>query len=133
MKYLFDTNICIRILKGNDQKILDRISATGDDEICISSIVKFELLYGALKSQRKEENLKKLQNFFNCFEILPFDAKIAVKAAEIRVLLENSGTPIGPMDLLIAATAIHNNLILVTHNTREFSRINDLHFEDWEK
>lgn len=133
MKYLFDTNICIRILKGNDQKILNRISVLHEDVVAISTIVKFELLYGALKSQRKEENLLKLQDFFNCFKILPFDEKSALKAAEIRVQLELTGTPIGPMDLLIAATAICNDLVLITHNTREFSRVTGLYFEDWEK
>jgi len=101
-------------------------------DIVLCDIVKAELYYGAYKSVRFESNLALYREFFREFFSLPFDGIVAEVYGRIRAQLESLGTPIGPNDLQIAAIAIANNLILVTHNTREFSRVRDLRFEDWE-
>ena len=85
-----------------------------------------------MRSGNPLRNLARQQEFLNLFVSLPLDDIAATKAAEIRTNLAALGTPIGPYDLLIAAIAIVNNLTLVTHNTREFERVSELKFEDWE-
>ena len=132
MKYTLDTNACIRLLKGDCQQMLKHIESISSADVYISAVVRFELYYGACKSNRVEENLLKLNTFFENYELLPIDQEIADKAGIIRALLEKKGTPIGPYDLLIGATALVNDCILVTHNTREFSRISSLMIDDWE-
>lgn len=132
MKYLLDTNTCIRYLNGRSPEVLKRLQAMDEKDICVCSVVKFELRYGALRSQFKAKTLAQQENFLNRFISLPFDEKAQLQAAQIRADLADAGTPIGPYDLLIAAIALANNLILVTHNTREFSRVAGLQIEDWE-
>jgi len=95
-------------------------------------VVKAELLYGAYKSTRVEQNLAKLELVFSLVESLPFEGKAAMHFGKIRAYLAQKGTPIGPYDLQIAAVARAQDLILVTHNTREFARVPDLKIEDWE-
>ncbi len=95
-------------------------------------MVKSELFYGAMKSRKREENINKQRQFFSRFVSLPFDDKSAEIYGVIRADLEQKGTPIGGYDLQIAAIAIANNLTLVTHNIREFGRIEGLSYEDWE-
>lgn len=96
------------------------------------SIVKAELSYGVRKSQHPQRSLEKQQQFVDHFVSLPFDDKAAEIYGQIRAELERVGTPIGPNDLMIAAIAVANDVTLVTHNTREFSRVKGLKFEDWE-
>ena len=96
------------------------------------SVVKLELRYGALRSESVEKNLERQAEFLNRFVSLPFDDAAHDHAAKIRAELNRNGTPIGPYDLLIAAIALTHDLIVVTHNTREFSRVKHLKFEDWE-
>ncbi len=132
MKYTLGTNVCIRLLKGDFPGMLKHIEKIKNDDVYISAVVRFELYYGACKSSRVEENLKKLNKFFENYDLLPVDQKTADKAGIIRAELEKKGNPIGPYDLLIGATALVNDCILVTHNTREFSRISKLKIEDWE-
>ncbi|HSI37222.1 MAG: PIN domain-containing protein [Phycisphaerae bacterium] len=100
-------------------------------EVAVCSVVLAELIYGALRSARTAHNLAEVGAFAGRFVSLPFDDAAAQKAAEIRAHLAKPGTPIGPMDTLIAAIALANDLILVTHNTREFSRVPGLQLEDW--
>jgi tRNA(fMet)-specific endonuclease VapC len=95
-------------------------------------VVQLELYYGAYKSSRKEQNLAKLERFCNQFRILPFDQSSAKIAGRIRSQLNQLGIPVGGYDLQIAAIAMANELILITHNIREFSRIDGLKYEDWE-
>jgi tRNA(fMet)-specific endonuclease VapC len=95
-------------------------------------VVKAELCYGARKSARIDENLRLLQRFFAPLASLPFDDRCADEAGLIRLDLERSGRPIGPNDLLIAATARAHDLVLVTANTREFDRVPGLRVDDWE-
>jgi tRNA(fMet)-specific endonuclease VapC len=130
--FLLDTNVCIRILNGSSPPVAARLQATNPAEVRLSAVVKAELLYGARKSKRVDDNLRLLRRFFTPFVSLPFDDRCAEEAGLIRLDLERSGRPIGPNDLLIAASARAHDLVLVTHNEREFGRIPGLRVEDWE-
>ncbi len=130
--FLLDTNVCIRILNGSSPAVAARLQATNPAEVRLCAIVKAELVYGARKSSRVEDNLRLLRRFFAPLVSLPFDDRCADEAGLIRLDLERSGRPIGPNDLLIAATARAHDLVLVTHNGREFGRIPGLRVEDWE-
>ncbi len=132
MKYLLDTNVCIRYLNGQSIAIRDKIRSLNPDDIVLCSVVKSELYFGAFKSNRPEKTLSKLEPFLAFFKSLPFDDLAARVYGKIRSELEKDGTPIGPYDLQIASIALANNLILVTHNVREFSRVSGLMIEDWE-
>lgn len=133
MRYLLDTNVCIRYLNGRSPAVKERIRTTNREDIAVCSIVKAELFYGAMRSNNPQRNLARQQQFLNSFISLPFDDCSALIYGEIRAQLTALGTPIGPNDLQIAAIALANNLILVTHNTREFSRVDGLQIEDWEQ
>lgn len=132
MKYLLDTNTCIRYLNGRSENIRKKITSTNPQDILLCSIVKAELFYGSMKSLYPEKNLARQKQFVDQFVSLSFDDKAAASYSRIRAELEKAGTPIGPNDLLIAAVAVSNELTLVTHNTREFSRVEALRYEDWE-
>ncbi|MGR3808407.1 PIN domain-containing protein [Pasteurella testudinis] len=128
MKFLLDTNAVIAILK-KDSVFIQTLKKHTPADFALSSIVWYELLYGAEKSQRKQENREKLAKL--PFEVIPFSASDAEIAGKIRAELEQKGTPIGAYDILIAAQAISNDLTLVTHNTKEFQRIATLVYQDW--
>jgi tRNA(fMet)-specific endonuclease VapC len=132
MTYLLDTNTCIRYLNGKSESIRQSLESKRPDDIALCSVVKAELFYGAMKSANPEKNLAKQQQFASPFVSLPFDDKAAETYSQIRAKLEKLGTPIGPNDLLIAAIALANDVTLVTHNTREFGRVEGLKLEDWE-
>ncbi len=101
------------------------------DDFGIPAIVRAELLLGVLKSSHPERTSKVVETFLAPYELIPFEQSAAQKYADIRHDLERKGTPIGPNDLIIAATARAGGLILVTHNTDEFSRVPGLMTEDW--
>jgi tRNA(fMet)-specific endonuclease VapC len=132
MKYLLDTNTCIRIMTGRSESARSKIRTIPVQDIVIPSIVRAELWYGAAKSQTPVDSRRKQDVFLAPYASLPFDDTTADLAAQVRATLEKQGTPIGPLDSLIAATALAHQLILVTHNTREFSRIPNLQIDDWE-
>lgn len=132
MTYLLDTNACIKYLNGQSERIRQQLESKTPRDIVLCSVVKAELFYGAMKSANPERNLKRIYLFSNRFVSFPFDDKASEVYGRIRANLEKAGTPIGPNDLLIAAIALANNLTLVTHNTREFGRIENLKIEDWE-
>lgn len=98
----------------------------------VSIITKAELYYGSAKSQTPERTRAKQQEFLNTIETVPFDETAALHFGDIRAALERAGKPIGAYDMLIAATALANALILVTHNVDEMSRVGGLHIDDWE-
>jgi tRNA(fMet)-specific endonuclease VapC len=131
--YLLDTNACIRILNNSSVPLLARLRRHNPEDIFLSSVVKAELIYGAYHSSRAADNLRLLQRFFEPFISLPFDDRCADQYGRIRSELERDGIPIGPNDLMIAATATAHDLILVTNNTREFGRVVELQIEDWER
>jgi tRNA(fMet)-specific endonuclease VapC len=130
--YLLDTNTCIRHLNKRATPVSKRLRATPSQDIVICSIVKAELFYGAMRSRNPQKTLTAQQIFLNQYQSLSFDDRAAEIYGNIKANLFVLGTPIGPNDLLIAAIALANNLTLVTHNTREFSRITGLRLEDWE-
>lgn len=132
MIYLPDTNACVTYLRNSGSRVAQRFGAAQQGDIVLCDIVKAELYYGAFRSARPEENLQKIETFFLGFHSLPFDSRAAAECGRIRRELEAAGMPIGPYDLLIASVALANDLILVTHNTREFRRIPGLSVEDWE-
>lgn len=131
MKYMLDTNICIFAIKQKTPALIRRLIAHEPDEICISSITYAELMHGVEKSQYVERNRLAMLLFLSPIEILDFDHYAAEEYGRIRADLERKGTPIGPMDLLIAGHAKAKDLVLVTNNTREFLRVDELQVEDW--
>jgi tRNA(fMet)-specific endonuclease VapC len=130
--YLLDTNACIRFLNGTSPSLTERLRVVPRVQVRLSSVVKAELLYGARKSGRIAENLRLLERFFDTIASLPFDDLCADEYGLLREELERAGTPIGPNDLLIAATARAHGAVLVTNNVREFSCVPELRIEDWE-
>ncbi|MCG6146530.1 type II toxin-antitoxin system tRNA(fMet)-specific endonuclease VapC [Leptospira bandrabouensis] len=131
MNYFLDTNICIYFLKGKNDKIENNIKKLNPNRIKIPSIVKAELLLGALKSQNPKKNRNVILDFLDPFEIVGFNDIESEIYAEIRSNLESKGLPIGPNDLIIASIVLNNNGILVTNNEKEFARINSLKLENW--
>jgi len=130
--YLLDTNVCIVYLKGRSQKVRGRIDELEAEQIAVCSVVKAELFYGSMRSNNPEKNLNLQKSFVSQFVSLPFDDSCAEFYGKVRADLEKKGTPISSNDVQIASIALVNDLILVTHNIREFSRIDGLKIEDWE-
>ena len=128
-KYLLDTNICIYFLKGQFN-LHQKIDEIGVENCFISEITVAELKYGVEKSLRKETNNKALNMFLAKFTILPLYTAIDVYAKE-KARLSLRGKTLDDFDLLIGATAIANNLIIVTRNVSDFERMKDLKISDW--
>jgi tRNA(fMet)-specific endonuclease VapC len=131
MKYLLDTNICIYIIKKKPESVLKKFSKLNPGSVAISSITLAELYFGVVKSTKPNENMIALQEFISPLIVLDFTDQDALLYAKIRTDLEKKGKLIGAMDLLIAAIAKSRDLALVTNNTKEFSRINDIKIENW--
>ena len=131
MKYFLDTNICIYLINGKSPGLNKYFLTRNPSEIYISTVVLSELMYGIQKSIHFERNFLKLKVFLSEIEIVPFCDNAAYMAGQIRADLDRCGTPIGGNDILIAATVLVNQGILVTNNTREFSQIKSLILEDW--
>jgi tRNA(fMet)-specific endonuclease VapC len=132
VSFLPDTNVFIKFLNPGKTLVKEKFLSIPSQNISLCSLVIYELYFGAYKSERKESNLALLDKLSQRFRTLPFDNKSAKICGNIRADLSKKGTPIGPNDLIIAAIAIQNNLVLVTHNTKEFSRVKNLKLEDWE-
>lgn len=130
MKYMLDTNMCIYAQKQN-ASVLAKIKNNREQGLVISSITLAELEYGVRASAAPDKNFVSLLRFLSIVEILPFDSNAASEYGIIRAELKRKGTPIGNMDMLIAAHALSEGLIVVTHNTREFERVTNLRIEDW--
>ncbi|MES2724283.1 MAG: tRNA(fMet)-specific endonuclease VapC [Pseudomonadota bacterium] len=130
LRYMLDTNLCIRVLRDRPQGLRDRFNLNAD-ALCISTIVLTELLHGAAKSARPEHNRGEVERFTAKLEVLGFDVAAADHAADIRAVLERSGKTIGGYDLLIAGHARSRGLIVVTGDLDEFRRVEGLRSEDW--
>ena len=130
MKYMLDTNMCIYAQKNNPN-VIAKIKQNFQQGLAISSITLAELEYGVQASANIEKNTVSLMKFLSIVDVLPFDSGAAVEYGKICADLRKKGTPIGTMDMLIAAHARSENLIVVTHNTREFERVEGLQLEDW--
>lgn len=130
MMYFLDTNTCIDFLRNLSESVRSRFLSVSLNEIKITVVVKAELLLGAYKSNRPE-TLEKTIQFLELFEVIPFSDDMSYTYAKIRKELETKGNKIGANDLFIAASALNKEAILVTHNTREFIRIDGLKLDDW--
>ena len=130
--YLLDTNTCIQYISRRNPAIIHRLQARSPQDIFLCDVVKYELYYGAYWSAYPGQNLNVLWDFFSEFISLPFDGRAAQICGQLRAQLAALGTPIRPYDLQIAAIALANNLAVVTHNVKEFNRVNGLAIEDWE-
>lgn len=130
LRYMLDTNLCIRILCDRPQSIRARFNAEADG-LSISTIVLTELLHGAAKSARPIENRTEVERFANRLVVLPFDVDAAAHAGDIRATLEREGRQIGGYDVLIAGHARSRGLVVVTGNLGEFNRVDGLRCEDW--
>jgi tRNA(fMet)-specific endonuclease VapC len=131
LRYMLDTNLCIRVLRDRPQALRARFNAEADG-MAISTIVLTELLHGAAKSARPEHNRREVERFAARLEVLAFDADAAGHAADIRATLERRGQVIGGYELLIAGHARSRGLIVVTGDLGEFTRVEGLRAEDWE-
>lgn len=131
MRYMLDTNVCIHAIKRKPEAVIRRILECNPGELCISSITYAELMHGVKKSKDEEQNRMAVALLLSAIAILDFDHDAAEEYGKIRTDLERKGTPIGAMDMLIAAHAVATGLILVTNNTREFCRVEGLNVEDW--
>lgn len=131
MTYLFDTNVCIRLLNNTSAPLVTRLKSVDPSEIVLCSVVLTELTFGAYRSARVAENLRLLQNFAAPYRSLAFDDSCVDSYGRIRSDLQRAGMLIGPNDLLIAAIAVAHGLTLVTNNTDEFARVVGLSLEDW--
>ncbi len=131
MKYMLDTNTCIYIIKRKPPDVIERFIQTEISEIGISSITLSELLYGVSKSSKPEQNQMALVQFIAPLEILSYGDEAAQYYGDLRAHLEKQGTPIGSLDMLIAAHALSIACILVTNNEKEFIRIPKLKIDNW--
>ncbi len=131
MRYLFDTNICIYLIKKRPPEVLEQFKCHSPKDVAISTITLFELEYGVEKSERRKHSEAALSKFLLPLNLIDLDSPSAMEAAKIRAQLERKGTPIGPYDLLIAGLARSRNLTLVSNNTKEFERVENLRLENW--
>ena len=129
MQYLLDTNICIYYFKGLFG-LRDKIDRIGCDQFAISEVTIAELVYGAQKSAKIEQNMATVDSFVQRIAVLPIFNTFELYGRE-KARLERLGTPISDFDILIGATAMTNSLILVTRNVREFRRLENIKFENW--
>ncbi|CAK8718600.1 Ribonuclease VapC [Candidatus Electrothrix laxa] len=131
MTFLLDTDICIYLINKRPPSVISRFKQYQPGDIGLSVITVSELEYGAAKSIRQEENQQRLEAFLAPFDLLSYTAEAFRTYGAIRADLEKRGKVIGPLDMLIAAQALTEELILVTNNEREFKRIPGLRIENW--
>lgn len=128
---MLDTCICIYLIRNKSRKMQKRFESFQIGDLYVSSVTEAELRYGAEKSANPDKNHSNLDRFFLTLPVLNYDRAASREYGKIRLNLEKKGTPIGPYDMLIASHAKSLNLVLVTNNSREFTRIPDLRVEDW--
>jgi tRNA(fMet)-specific endonuclease VapC len=130
MTFLLDTDICIYAIK-QDPSVLEQLLSKDREEIVVSVITEAELRTGAAKSSSPIKTIRVVENFLRPIAIADFTSDDAIVYAQIRAKLERAGTPIGPLDTLIASQAMARKLTLVSNNEREFRRVSGLHLENW--
>ncbi len=131
MRYMLDTNICIYLIKHKPLQVFEKLQEHNPDEICISAVTYAELVHGVEKSKAVERNRLALTILLSNIEILDFDMKAAEEYGRIRADLEKKGTPIGPLDMMIAGHAKSFGYTVVTNNVGEFKRVEGLQYENW--
>jgi tRNA(fMet)-specific endonuclease VapC len=130
---LLDTNACIAVMNAKPQARERFRQVRRRREVAsVSTVTLFELWFGIIKSSRISENKEQLEAFLPTIQTVDFDDEDARIAADLRLSLTRAGAPIGSYDLLIASQALRHGLIVVTANVREFSRVPDLRWENWE-
>ena len=130
MKYLLDTDTCIYALKQRGP-VLERMLSRSRADVAVSAISEAELRTGAVKSSSPVRTVRLVENFLRPLTLVEFTSDDAISYANVRAKLERAGTPIGPLDTLIAAQALGRKLILVSNNEREFGRVTGLRLEHW--
>ena len=131
MRYMLDTNICIYVIKHKPVTVFQKLQNINPEDVCISSVTYAELVHGVEKSAAVEKNRLALSMLLANMEILDFDVDAADCYGKIRAALEKKGTPIGPLDMMIAAHAQSLGYTVVTNNMKEFSRVSALQIEIW--
>ena len=131
MRYMLDTNICIYVIKHKPEKVFQKLQTIHPEDVCISSVTYAELVHGVEKSAAVEKNRLALSILLAKTEILDFDVDAADCYEKIRAGLEKNGTPIGPLDMMIAGHAQSLGYTVVTNNVKEFSRVSALKIENW--
>jgi tRNA(fMet)-specific endonuclease VapC len=130
VRYLLDTNTVVYFFKAQG-RVAERLLAVAPAVVGLSAVSLYELEVGVAKSKQARKRRRQLEQFTRTVSLLGFGAAEAEAAARLRARLEQQGCPIGPLDNLVAGTALAHGLVLVTHNTREFARIEGLQLEDW--
>src|SRR3954452_14864088 len=130
MSFLLDTDTCIYALKQN-RNVIEQLLSKAREEITVSVITEAELRTGAAKSMSPLKTLRLVEKFLRPLSIAEFTSDDAIAYAHVRAKLERAGTPIGPLDTLIASQAVARNLTLVSNNEREFRRVSSLQVENW--
>lgn len=130
MKFILDTDTCIFALKGVEA-VLDRLISESRADVAVSVITEAELRTGAAKSSSPTKARRLVENFLLPLSIVEFASIDALAYAQVRARLERAGTPIGPLDTLIAAQAVARKLVLVSNNQKEFTRVAGLRVENW--
>ncbi|MEK7475903.1 MAG: type II toxin-antitoxin system VapC family toxin [Candidatus Coatesbacteria bacterium] len=133
IRHLLDTDICIALIRGRSEPVLDRLKRCPPGSLGISSISLAELWFGVSRSGESEANHASLVQFCAPLQVMPFDTAASATYGRIRAALEGRGTPVGPLDTLIAAHALSLPAVLVTNNEREFRRIPGLKLENWSR
>ncbi len=131
MRYMLDTNICIYVIKHKPEKVFQKLQKHDPSEVCISSVTYAELVHGVEKSEAVEKNRLALSLMLANIEILDFDVEAANCYGKIRADLEKKGTPIGPLDMMIAGHAQSLGYTVVTNNMKVFSRVSNLKIDNW--
>jgi tRNA(fMet)-specific endonuclease VapC len=129
-RYLLDTNILIYAIKSRPQQVRQRFEQN-EGSMAVSTVSLGELVFGAERSEKPQENLRVIESLIARLELLPFDQAAAFHFGQIRAELFNKGQPIGPFDMMIAAHARSCGLVLVSNNTKEFERVSGLRLENW--
>lgn len=131
MKYLLDTSVCVPLINRTDRTLRTRLSEQMPRDVTLCSVVRAELVFGAYRSERLAENLERVELFCRAFTSLAFDDQAAEHYGRIRAQLHREGRLIGANDMLIASIALSADVILVTRNINEFSRVPGLTTEAW--
>ena len=131
--FLLDSNVCIQYINGTSESVVRNMVSQPWKNLAVCSVVRAELLFGARRSLRVEENLLRYRKFLDPLHSFPFDDNCAEEYSRVRSELSRQGSLIGPNDLLIASIALAHDATLVTNNTREFKRVQNLRLEDWQE
>ena len=131
MRYMLDTNICIYAIKHKPEAVFQKLQTVDPEDVCVSAVTYAELMHGVEKSAAVEKNRLALSMLLANIEILDFDVDAADCYGKIRADLEKKGTPIGPLDMMIAGHAQSLGYTVVTNNEKEFSRVSNLKIENW--